>query len=105
MNATSLSKEFTQVLNHNTQKLTQLIQDLPHLSNIHVWPLIILTHFSINIKGHNPLDSSAPLKRGKERETPVKKKPSALKRVILKEREENKRLRTLQETCLSDAEE
>ncbi|XP_071789290.1 uncharacterized protein [Asterias amurensis] len=54
--------------------------------------------------GHNPLDSSAPLKRGKERETPVKKKPSALKRVILKEREENKRLRTLQETCLSDAE-
>ncbi|XP_022100524.1 selenocysteine insertion sequence-binding protein 2-like [Acanthaster planci] len=56
------------------------------------------------VKGHNPLDASAPLKRGKERETPVKKKPSALKRVILKEREENKRLRTLQETCLSDAE-
>ena len=45
------------------------------------------------------------VKRGKEREAPVKKKPSALKRVILKEREEKKRLRTLEETCLSDAEE
>ncbi|XP_072040506.1 uncharacterized protein [Amphiura filiformis] len=55
--------------------------------------------------GHNPLDTSAPIKRGKEREAPAKKKPSALKRVILKEREEKKRLRTLEESCLSDAEE
>ena len=42
----------------------------------------------------NPLDTSAPtVKRGKERETPKAKKPSALKKVILKEREERKRLR------------
>ena len=67
--------------------------------------LYILTDKCYDYQGHNVLDSTAPLKRGKERETPAKKKPSALKRVILKEREENKRLRTLQETCLSDAEE
>lgn len=43
---------------------------------------------------HNPLDSSAPLKkRGKERENPKVKKPSALKKVILKEREEKKTAR------------
>jgi len=42
----------------------------------------------------NPLDSTAPtFKRGKEREIPKAKKPSALKKVILKEREEKKRLR------------
>ncbi|XP_067943712.1 selenocysteine insertion sequence-binding protein 2-like [Watersipora subatra] len=42
----------------------------------------------------NPLDSTAPvIKRGKEREVPRAKKPSALKKVILKEREERKRLR------------
>lgn len=45
---------------------------------------------------------TAPVKRGKERELPAKKKPSALKRVILKEREEKKRLRTLEESRLSD---
>nr|XP_006817601.1 PREDICTED: LOW QUALITY PROTEIN: selenocysteine insertion sequence-binding protein 2-like [Saccoglossus kowalevskii] len=50
----------------------------------------------------NPLDSSAPVKRGKEREQPAKKKPSALKRVILREREEKKRLRILGECTLSD---
>lgn len=31
--------------------------------------------------GHNMLDSSAPLKRGKERENPKPKKPSSLKKV------------------------
>lgn len=45
----------------------------------------------------NPLDSSAPAKRGKERETPKVKKHSPLKKVILKEREEKKRLRMLDE--------
>ena len=45
------------------------------------------------------LDSTAPLvKRGKERETPAKKRPSALKKVILKEREEKKRLRDLEDS-------
>jgi len=48
---------------------------------------------------HNMLDSTAPLvKRGKERETPAKKRPSALKKVILKEREEKKRLRDLEDS-------
>ena len=50
---------------------------------------------------HNMLDSTAPLvKRGKERETPAKKRPSALKKVILKEREEKKRQRELGEPIL-----
>lgn len=43
---------------------------------------------------HNMLDSTAPvIKRGKERETPARKKPSALKKIILKEREEKKKAR------------
>lgn len=49
----------------------------------------------------NPLDSSAPTsKRGKERENPRPKKPSALKKVILKEREEKKRSREMPEIAL-----
>lgn len=43
----------------------------------------------------NSLDASAPVKRGKEREFPKPKKPSPLKKVILKEREEKKLLRLL----------
>nr|CAB3265946.1 selenocysteine insertion sequence-binding protein 2-like [Phallusia mammillata] len=47
----------------------------------------------------NPLDSTAPMvKRGKERENPKPKKPSALKKVILKEREEKKEHRLSQLT-------
>uniref|UniRef100_S4RC34 SECIS binding protein 2 n=1 Tax=Petromyzon marinus TaxID=7757 RepID=S4RC34_PETMA len=50
---------------------------------------------------HNPLDSSAPaVKRGKERETPRAKKPTTLKKVILKEREERKRRRLCEERGL-----
>lgn len=50
---------------------------------------------------HNMLDSTAPLvKRGKERETPAEKRPSALKKVILKEWEEKKRQRGLGEPIL-----
>jgi selenocysteine insertion sequence-binding protein 2 len=42
----------------------------------------------------NPLDSSAPVKRrGKEREDPKKKRPSAMRRVLIKEREERHRIR------------
>ncbi|XP_076080464.1 uncharacterized protein LOC143051484 isoform X1 [Mytilus galloprovincialis] len=48
--------------------------------------------------GHNVLDASAPIKRGKERETPKAKKPSPLKKVILKEREEKKHLKMLEGT-------
>ncbi|CAI9539819.1 unnamed protein product, partial [Staurois parvus] len=40
---------------------------------------------------HNPLDSSAPLvKKGKQREVPKAKKPTSLKKIILKEREQKK---------------
>ncbi|CAN7988280.1 unnamed protein product [Ixodes hexagonus] len=41
----------------------------------------------------NTLDSSAPVrKRGKERETPARKKLTVMKKIILKEREERKQL-------------
>ncbi|XP_069817798.1 selenocysteine insertion sequence-binding protein 2 isoform X2 [Dendropsophus ebraccatus] len=44
---------------------------------------------------HNPLDSSAPLvKKGKQREVPKAKKPTSLKKIILKEREQRKQLNT-----------
>ncbi|CAD5111854.1 DgyrCDS1118 [Dimorphilus gyrociliatus] len=53
----------------------------------------------------NPLDSSAPtIKRGKERENPRPKKPSALKKVILKEREEKKRSREMPDIALHEVE-
>ncbi|XP_036890621.1 selenocysteine insertion sequence-binding protein 2 isoform X5 [Sturnira hondurensis] len=52
---------------------------------------------------HNPLDSSAPLmKKGKQREIPKAKKPTSLKKIILKEREERKQQR-LQENAVSPA--
>ncbi|XP_055086923.1 selenocysteine insertion sequence-binding protein 2-like isoform X2 [Periophthalmus magnuspinnatus] len=44
-----------------------------------------------NCTPHNPLDSTAPrVKRGKEREIPKVKRPTALKKIILKEREGKK---------------
>ncbi|XP_042580651.1 selenocysteine insertion sequence-binding protein 2-like isoform X2 [Cyprinus carpio] len=47
---------------------------------------------------HNPLDSTCPLvKKGKQREVPKAKKPTPLKRVILREREERKQNRLLEE--------
>ncbi|XP_061836375.1 selenocysteine insertion sequence-binding protein 2 [Nerophis lumbriciformis] len=50
---------------------------------------------------HNPLDSTSPLvKKGKQREVPRAKKPTALKKVILKEREERKQRRLLEESGL-----
>lgn len=52
---------------------------------------------------HNPLDSSAPLmKKGKQREVPKAKKPTSLKKIILKERQERKQQR-LQENAASPA--
>uniref|UniRef100_A0A7N5K3R8 SECIS binding protein 2 n=1 Tax=Ailuropoda melanoleuca TaxID=9646 RepID=A0A7N5K3R8_AILME len=52
---------------------------------------------------HNPLDSSAPLmKKGKQREVPKAKKPTSLKKIILKERQERKQQR-LQENAGSPA--
>uniref|UniRef100_A0A8C6UM20 SECIS binding protein 2 n=1 Tax=Neogobius melanostomus TaxID=47308 RepID=A0A8C6UM20_9GOBI len=50
---------------------------------------------------HNPLDSTSPLvKKGKQREVPKAKKPTALKKIILKEREERKQRRLLEEKGL-----
>ncbi|XP_028980667.2 selenocysteine insertion sequence-binding protein 2 isoform X2 [Esox lucius] len=50
---------------------------------------------------HNPLDSTSPLvKKGKQREVPKAKKPTSLKRVILKEREDRKQNRLLEERGL-----
>ncbi|XP_063151315.1 selenocysteine insertion sequence-binding protein 2 isoform X2 [Candoia aspera] len=46
---------------------------------------------------HNPLDSSAPLvKKGKQREIPKPKKPTSLKKIILKEREQRKQQHILE---------
>lgn len=53
---------------------------------------------------HNPLDSTSPLvKKGKQREVPKAKKPSPLKKIILKEREERKQYRLLEEQGLNPA--
>uniref|UniRef100_A0A3P8VKX1 SECIS binding protein 2 n=1 Tax=Cynoglossus semilaevis TaxID=244447 RepID=A0A3P8VKX1_CYNSE len=47
---------------------------------------------------HNPLDSTSPLvKKGKQREVPKPKKPTALKKVILKEREKWKQRHLMEE--------
>ncbi|XP_078478270.1 LOW QUALITY PROTEIN: selenocysteine insertion sequence-binding protein 2-like [Lampetra planeri] len=52
---------------------------------------------------HNPLDSTSPLvKKGKQREVPKAKKPTPLKKVILKEREERKQRRLLEERGLCE---
>ncbi|XP_062456596.1 selenocysteine insertion sequence-binding protein 2 isoform X2 [Rhea pennata] len=51
---------------------------------------------------HNPLDSSAPLvKKGKQREVPKAKRPTPLKKIILKEREQRKQQHLLEQTAVS----
>ncbi|KAM6327856.1 selenocysteine insertion sequence-binding protein 2 isoform 3-T3 [Alca torda] len=50
---------------------------------------------------HNPLDSSAPLvKKGKQREVPKAKRPTRLKKIILKEREQRKQQHLLEQTAV-----
>ncbi|XP_061230647.1 selenocysteine insertion sequence-binding protein 2 isoform X3 [Neopsephotus bourkii] len=50
---------------------------------------------------HNPLDSSAPLvKKGKQREVPKAKRPTPLKKIILKEREQRKQQHLLVQTAV-----
>ncbi|XP_052557129.1 selenocysteine insertion sequence-binding protein 2 isoform X1 [Tympanuchus pallidicinctus] len=50
---------------------------------------------------HNPLDSSAPLvKKGKQREVPKAKRPTPLKKIILKERELRKQQHLLEQTAV-----
>uniref|UniRef100_A0A8C8E1V1 SECIS binding protein 2 like n=1 Tax=Oryzias sinensis TaxID=183150 RepID=A0A8C8E1V1_9TELE len=54
---------------------------------------------------HNPLDSTAPrVKRGKEREIPKVKRPTALKKIILKEREGKKGKSSLEQESLGQEE-
>ncbi|GCB60953.1 hypothetical protein scyTo_0012829 [Scyliorhinus torazame] len=54
---------------------------------------------------HNPLDSGAPrVKRGKEREIPKAKRPTALKKIILKEREEKKNRFSIEPTVVGSEE-
>ncbi|NXP90951.1 SEBP2 protein, partial [Passerina amoena] len=51
---------------------------------------------------HNPLDSSAPLvKKGKQREVPKAKRPTPLKKIILKEREQRKQQHLLEQKAAS----
>ncbi|XP_078097521.1 selenocysteine insertion sequence-binding protein 2-like isoform X5 [Mustelus asterias] len=53
----------------------------------------------------NPLDSGAPrVKRGKEREIPKAKRPTALKKIILKEREEKKNRFSIEPTVVGSEE-
>ncbi|XP_015264584.1 PREDICTED: selenocysteine insertion sequence-binding protein 2 [Gekko japonicus] len=48
---------------------------------------------------HNPLDSTSPsVKKGKQREVPKAKKPTSLKKIILKEREQRKHQHLLEQT-------
>ncbi|XP_072848476.2 selenocysteine insertion sequence-binding protein 2 isoform X1 [Pogona vitticeps] len=50
---------------------------------------------------HNPLDSSSPLvKKGKQREVPKVKKPTSLKKIILKEREQRKQQHLLEQIAI-----
>ncbi|NXJ67969.1 SEBP2 protein, partial [Rostratula benghalensis] len=50
---------------------------------------------------HNPLDSSAPLvKKGKQREVPKAKRPTRLKKIILKEREQRKQQHLLEQAAV-----
>ncbi|XP_041442722.1 selenocysteine insertion sequence-binding protein 2-like isoform X2 [Xenopus laevis] len=51
----------------------------------------VFTNAQSVMSSPNPLDSTAPrVKRGKEKEIPKLKRPTALKKIILKEREEKK---------------
>ncbi|XP_026529919.1 selenocysteine insertion sequence-binding protein 2 isoform X1 [Notechis scutatus] len=50
---------------------------------------------------HNPLDSSSPLvKKGKQKEVPKPKKPTSLKKIILKEREQRKQQYILEQMAI-----
>ncbi|NXS09526.1 SEBP2 protein, partial [Neodrepanis coruscans] len=54
---------------------------------------------------HNPLDSSAPLvKKGKQREVPKAKRPTPLKKIILKEREQRKQQHLLEQKAVPEVE-
>ncbi|XP_057207195.1 selenocysteine insertion sequence-binding protein 2-like isoform X2 [Triplophysa rosa] len=65
---------------------------------VHKEPSVQKKPWQQEMMPHNPLDSTCPLvKKGKQREVPKAKKPTPLKRVILREREERKQNRLLEE--------
>ncbi|KAL0979620.1 hypothetical protein UPYG_G00187390 [Umbra pygmaea] len=67
----------------------------------HMNPQVVKKPWLQDKIAHNPLDSTSPLvKKGKQREVPKAKKPTPLKRVILKEREDRKQNRLLEERGL-----
>ncbi|KAL3065754.1 hypothetical protein OYC64_015828 [Pagothenia borchgrevinki] len=62
-----------------------------HSSGSTSMPSMLKVHQQTYTAPHNSLDSTAPrMKRGKEREVPKVKRPTALKKIILKEREGKK---------------
>ncbi|XP_031704385.1 selenocysteine insertion sequence-binding protein 2-like isoform X2 [Anarrhichthys ocellatus] len=62
-----------------------------HASSLVSLPSMLKGHQQTYSVPHNSLDSTAPrIKRGKEREIPKVKRPTALKKIILKEREGKK---------------
>uniref|UniRef100_A0AAX7USQ8 Ribosomal protein eL8/eL30/eS12/Gadd45 domain-containing protein n=1 Tax=Astatotilapia calliptera TaxID=8154 RepID=A0AAX7USQ8_ASTCA len=62
-----------------------------HSSGFTSVPSMLRGHQQSHSTPQNPLDSTAPrIKRGKEREIPKVKRPTALKKIILKEREGKK---------------
>lgn len=62
-----------------------------HSSGFTSVPSMLRGHQQSHSTPHNALDSTAPrIKRGKEREIPKVKRPTALKKIILKEREGKK---------------
>ena len=68
------------------------------MTNRHMQNLVRPKLSSVSVAGKkvniaNPLNSTLVFKKGKERETPKKKKPSTLKKIILKEREEKKQIK------------
>ncbi|CAL1603508.1 unnamed protein product [Knipowitschia caucasica] len=73
----------------NTKPPSIAVGSLPYCMGLGFGSAILKT--PQNSVPHNPLDSTAPrVKRGKEREIPKVKRPTALKKIILKEREGKK---------------
>ncbi|KAM4675604.1 selenocysteine insertion sequence-binding protein 2-like [Discoglossus pictus] len=65
----------------------------------------LLTKAQMSIGSPNPLDATAPrVKRGKEKEVPKLKRPTALKKIILKEREEKKGRLSVDQTVMGSEE-
>lgn len=85
----------------NTKPLSFAVGTITPYHNMGLCGLSMLKA-SQNSVPHNPLDSTAPrAKRGKEREIPKVKRPTALKKIILKEREGKKGKKTVEQESSS----